>query len=173
MIYFVLGCTFIHWLSKCLVWVSCSWSNTLISLINVGPTLTDFEKFHPQQKNPPSTFIDSSSPRLLKLCISFFHKIPPSKFIPTSTFSDLANFAPPQGLFQPPRLLERWEYAYVPAGRNERGWVATSTSFAVFDSYELLIWISLWYLQRPKMPRLFSRGYVYCFPQMFQWLRLF
>ena len=32
---------------------------TLISLINVGPTLTDFEKFHPpQNKNPPSTFID-------------------------------------------------------------------------------------------------------------------
>ena len=32
---------------------------TLISLINVEPTLTDFEKFHPpQNKNPPSTFID-------------------------------------------------------------------------------------------------------------------
>ena len=32
---------------------------TLISLINVGPTLTDFEKFHPpQNQNPPSTFID-------------------------------------------------------------------------------------------------------------------
>jgi hypothetical protein len=29
---------------------------TLISLINVEPTLTDFEKFHPPQKqNPPST----------------------------------------------------------------------------------------------------------------------
>ena len=34
--------------------------DTLISLISVGPTLTDFEKFHPpQNKNPPST------PRLL------------------------------------------------------------------------------------------------------------
>ena len=33
--------------------------HTLISLINVGPTLTDFEKFHPpQNKNPPYTFID-------------------------------------------------------------------------------------------------------------------
>ena len=33
---------------------------TLISLINVESTLTDFEKFHPpQKKNPPSsTFID-------------------------------------------------------------------------------------------------------------------
>ena len=31
----------------------------LISLIKVGPTLTDFQKFHPpQNKNPPSTFID-------------------------------------------------------------------------------------------------------------------
>ena len=27
--------------------------------MNVGPTLADFEKFHPpQKKNPPSTFID-------------------------------------------------------------------------------------------------------------------
>ena len=34
-------------------------SCTLISLINVGPTLTDFEKFHPpQNKNPLSTFIE-------------------------------------------------------------------------------------------------------------------
>ena len=33
--------------------------HTLISLINKGPRLTDFEKFHPpQNKNPPSTFID-------------------------------------------------------------------------------------------------------------------
>ena len=31
---------------------------TLISLINVEPTLTDFKKFHPlQNKNPPSSFI--------------------------------------------------------------------------------------------------------------------
>ena len=34
-------------------------SHTLISLINVEPTLTNFEKFHPpQKKNPPSSFID-------------------------------------------------------------------------------------------------------------------
>ena len=32
---------------------------TLISLINVEPTLTDFEKFPPSQnKNPPSTCIE-------------------------------------------------------------------------------------------------------------------
>ena len=31
----------------------------LISLINVEPTLTNFEKFHPpQNKNPPSSFIN-------------------------------------------------------------------------------------------------------------------
>ena len=87
--------------------------NTLISLINVGPTLTNFEKFNPPQKkiHPPRLLIPyifpPSTPRLLELCISFFHKIPPSTFIPTSTFSDLANFAPPPHLFQPPPLLER------------------------------------------------------------------
>ena len=31
---------------------------TLLSLINVESTLTDFEKFHPPQKKSPSTFID-------------------------------------------------------------------------------------------------------------------
>ena len=32
---------------------------TLISLINVEPTFTNFEKFHPpQNKNPPSSFIN-------------------------------------------------------------------------------------------------------------------
>ena len=85
--------------------------------LNVGSTLTDFEKFHPpQNKKPPSTFIDfldfpPSTPCLLELCAIFFQKIPPSTFIPTSTFSDLATFAPSPRLFQPPRLLERWEYA--------------------------------------------------------------
>ena len=46
---------FIFWCThRCLSMVS-----TLISLINVEPTLTDFEKFHPpQNKNPPSSFID-------------------------------------------------------------------------------------------------------------------
>ena len=49
-------------------------------------TLTDLEK-----KNPPSTFIDflnfpPSTPRLLQYVLdSFFQKIPPSTFIPTST----------------------------------------------------------------------------------------
>ena len=71
---------------------------TLISLIiNVEPTLTDFEKFHPPQKKSP-------------LHVYWFHKyIPTSMFIPASTFSDLAIFASPPRLFQPPRLLERWE----------------------------------------------------------------
>ena len=82
----------------------------------MGPTLTNFEKFPPPQKKSPLhvywflRFFPPSTPRLLELCISFFHKIPPSTFIPTSTFSDLANFAPPPRLFQPPRLLKRWEY---------------------------------------------------------------
>ena len=66
-------------------------------------TLTDFEKFHPPQKNPPSKFIDFLDffhPPLYVYC-SFFQKIP------TSTFSDFATFAPSPRLFQPPRLLER------------------------------------------------------------------
>ena len=55
---------------------------TLISLINVGPKLTDFGKFHPHQnKNPPSTIIEildfsTSTPCLLELCTSFFQKNP-------------------------------------------------------------------------------------------------
>ena len=57
-------------------------SNTLISLINVDPTLTNFGKFHPPQKNPPSKLIDY---------INTY--IPTSTFIPASTFSDLAIFA--------------------------------------------------------------------------------
>ena len=90
---------------------------TLISLINVESTLTDFEKFHPPQKKSILhvywflRFFPPSTPRLLELCISFFHKIPPSTFIPTSTFSGLANFAPPPRLFQ--RLLVRWEYSLL------------------------------------------------------------
>ena len=54
------------------------------------------------KKIPPTT--------ILELCISFFHKIQPFTFIPTSMFSDLANFVPPPRLFQPPGLLERWEW---------------------------------------------------------------
>ena len=34
-------------------------------------------------------------------------------FIPTSTLSDLAIFAPLPRLFQPPRLLETWEYIHT------------------------------------------------------------
>ena len=49
-------------------------------------------------------FFPPSTPCLLELCTSFFQKIPPS------TFSDLATFALPPRLFQPPRLLKRWEY---------------------------------------------------------------
>ena len=90
-------------------------SFTLISLIIIEPTLTNLKNSTLHKKKitlqvywflrsfPPST------PRLLELCISFFLKIPPSRFIPTSTFSDLAYFALPPGLFQPPSLLERWE----------------------------------------------------------------
>ena len=51
------------------IWLQLAWkrSVTLISLINVGPALTDFEKFHPpQNKNPLSTFIDF-------LEFSYFH----------------------------------------------------------------------------------------------------
>ena len=87
---------------------------TLISQINVGPTLTDFEKFHPpQNKNTPSTFIDFLDffhPTLLVYCsyvLDFFQNIPPSTFIPTSSFINSGTFAPPSRLFQPPWLLER------------------------------------------------------------------
>ena len=72
--------------------------------------------FHPPQKKSTLRvywflrFFPPSTSHLLELCISFFHKIPPSTFIPTSTFTDLAYFAPPPRLFQPSRLLERWEY---------------------------------------------------------------
>ena len=81
--------------------------STLISLINVGPMLTDFEKFHPpQNKNPPSTFIEfldfsTLHSSFIRVMYYFFPKIPPSTFIPISTFSDLATFAPP------PRLLKK------------------------------------------------------------------
>ena len=42
----------------------------------------------------------------------FFKKIPASMVILISTFIDFAIFAPPPRLFQPPRLLETWEYIY-------------------------------------------------------------
>ena len=59
---------------------------TLISLINVEPTLTDFEKFHPpQKKNPPSTFID------------------------------LTNIFQPPRLFQPPRFSNPFQTHFKPS----------------------------------------------------------
>ena len=72
---------------------------------------TDFEKFHPPLKKSTLhvywflRFFPPSTPRLLDLSTSFFQKIPPSTFIPTSTFIDFANFAPPPLLFQPPGLV--------------------------------------------------------------------
>ena len=67
---------------------------TLISLINVEPTLTNFEKFHPpQNKNPPSSFIDF-------LDFSTLH----SSFIRFYVLVFLKNFHPPR-LFQAPRLV--------------------------------------------------------------------
>ena len=54
-------------------------------------TLTDFEKFHPPQKKSTLhvywflRFFPPSTPRLLPLCTSFFQKISPSTFIPTSS----------------------------------------------------------------------------------------
>ena len=83
-------------------------------------TLTNFEKFHPPQKNPPSTFIDFLDffhppllHYLLQLYTSFFQKNPTlmfiltSTFIPTSTFIDFETFALPLRLYQPPWLLMR------------------------------------------------------------------
>ena len=67
---------------------------TLISLINVEPTLTDFEKFHPpQNKNPPSTFIDF---------LDFFY--PPLHVYCFYVLVFSKKSHPPR-LFQPPRLL--------------------------------------------------------------------
>ena len=58
-------------------------------------TLTDFEKFHPPQKNPPSTFIDF---------LDFFHPPLHVYCIYVLVFSKKSH---PPRLFQPPRLLER------------------------------------------------------------------
>ena len=64
-------------------------------------------------QNPPLNwflkFLPPSTSRLLQLWSSFFQKIPPTTFIPTSTFIVFATFAPLAHLFQPPRLLEIWE----------------------------------------------------------------
>ena len=71
-------------------------SSTLISLINIAPTLTNFEKFHPPQKkkNPPSTFIDS---------LDFFH---PPLLVYQSYVLVFDKKSHPPRLFQPPCLLK-------------------------------------------------------------------
>ena len=66
-------------------------------------------------KIPPSTknihgywffrFYPTSTPHLLELCISFFHKIPPSTFIPSSSFNDFTTFAHHPRLFHPSFLI--------------------------------------------------------------------
>ena len=56
-------------------------------------TLTDFEKFHPPQKNPPSTFIDF---------LDFFHPPLLVSYIYVLVFSKKSH---PPCLFQPPRLV--------------------------------------------------------------------
>ena len=46
------------------------------------------------------------------LHVYWFHRcLPTSPFFSASTFSDLTIFASPPRLFQPPWLLEGWEYA--------------------------------------------------------------
>ena len=79
-------------------------SSTLLSLINVEPTLTDFKKFHPpQNKNPPSTFIEI-------LDVSTLHSsFQPASFIRVMYVLVFSKKSHPPRLFQPPRLLEWWE----------------------------------------------------------------
>jgi len=52
--------------------------HTLISLINVEPMLTNFEKFHPPRLSISEIF-PPSTPRLLDLCTSFFQKFHPPR----------------------------------------------------------------------------------------------
>ena len=67
-------------------------SSTLISLINVKsrlPILKNSTLY--KKKSTPHVYwflrlFPSSTPPLLELCASIFRKIPPSMFIPTSTF---------------------------------------------------------------------------------------
>ena len=76
--------------------------STLISLINVEPTLTDFEKFHlPQNKNPPSTFIDFLNFSALR-----------SSFIRVMYILVFSKKSYPLRLFQPPRLVV-WQFLLV------------------------------------------------------------
>ena len=83
---------------------------------------TDFGKFHPaQNKNPPCTFIDfiTKLSLFLKNLMTIFLTVLLSY---KSLFylkncgdksSWLFNFCTPTRLFQPPQLLERWEYSFL------------------------------------------------------------
>ena len=83
---------------------------TLISLINVESTLTEFEKFHPPQKHPPSTKLFFL--KLHKICLSQSLAVKATCFtqylsysntkgedsscnIPTSPFFEFCNFCTP------------------------------------------------------------------------------
>ena len=85
---------------------------TLMSLINVKTCLLILIFFHPPRTFPSFTFIDFSDffhPPLLVYCsyvLVFFQKIPPSTFIPTSSFINSGTFAALLRSFQPPRLLQ-------------------------------------------------------------------
>ena len=75
--------------------------STLISLINVKSRLPILKNSTIHKKKSTLhvywflRFFPPSTPHFLELCTSFFQKIPPSTFIRTSTFSDLATFVPP------------------------------------------------------------------------------
>ena len=103
--------------------------NTHISLINVEPTLTNFEKFHPPQKKiPPPRLLISLLKCLillqnlmtifLTIILSyktlFYHKN--WCYYPLHIWW-FSIFGTPPRLFQAPRLLERWEYLF---GKKER-----------------------------------------------------
>ena len=73
---------------------------------------------------------------LLQLFASFFSKTSPSRFISTSMWIDFATFAPPPRLFQPPQLLERWEYlGYITFDFTK--------SFLNFTCKTLFSWVAL------------------------------
>ena len=81
---------------------------SLISLMNVRSRLPILKNstLHQKKIHTPRLLISQIFSTLHSSFIRVI-KIPPSTFIPTSTFSGLANFAPPSCLFKPPRLLER------------------------------------------------------------------
>ena len=70
----------------------------------------DFDKHRGGNKQGLLRFSKNFTLQKIKspLHVYLFHKyFPTSTFIPASTFSDLAIYATPPRLFQPPRLLER------------------------------------------------------------------